>query len=761
MMSPTCTGVCAPGFECPAGSTTADAGVCPAGYFCEGGPRQPCPAGRYSSTTGTVSAAACVACPPGTYSAAEAATSNATCEACSPVDSSSAGATACWPGVVSVAAFNPPPVTPGFSVGDVVVFNFSSPTNTSGVVVFSPPIGTTSLSWRAGNRQLWVTVVSAVGVDASAVDVATGSLSVSVSRLFSSSGTSPASEAVSLVVGGSWGVRAPPILVSVTVADTGRNVGPGTNDTLMVMFDQAVRQAAVQTSELLAALLLFQPAFPASVTLSGTWTSPLVLTVSLTVAGGVLPTWTRWNPGSLTVTVRAAANLTSANGESGASNSSATVGGGSWGDALGVFVAPKNATAVVVTLAAPATAVGYSVTGFVVQWSTTASFDGSAALPSTVAAVEAWIRSDAAVVPALDDSDRVVARVSLVSSDAPGPVVDTAVVRLTAPIVSLLSPLRFDVPRLSTSTAYFFRGACNGPAGQVGPVVVSEPASVTPQPPRVLSVSAPSGSLPTQGGVVLEATGEQLGAADSAVFIVLSSVEFGEFFTSLCDVVAPGTRIRCLSPAGVGIGLVAAVSVDGVRSPPFTTGALSYSPPAITGLRVLAGGGASSGVGSDDGGVPTMGGGVVVVEGVNFGPAALGSRSLEAVSYVPVGLSVLLGTPVSFPALDCVISRNHTEVTCGMGPGVGGGLQWSITIAGQTASPATTSYRPPVITRLGVVSANGSVLWSAQALAALNTAGGQRLVRLVWAVISHAPSRALPTFTVCLSSPRALIPSDP
>jgi hypothetical protein len=737
--------VCASGFECPLGSTSADAGVCPAGYFCEGGPRQPCPAGRYSNRTGTVSGAACVACPAGTYSAAVAASSGESCVACAPLDGSSAGAAACWPGVVSVTAFNPVPVTPGFSVGDVVVVNFSSPTNASAVVVFTPSIGATSSSWRAGNRELWLTVVSAAGVDAAAVDVATGALSVSVSGVFSSRGASPGSEAVSRVVGGTWGLRTPPVILDVSVVDTGRNVGPGTNDTLTIVFDQAVRQVGVGTPGQLAAVLTFQPAFPAAVTMSGTWATPASLVVTLTVADGELPDWTQWNPGTLTVAVRAAANLTSANGESGASNSSATVGGGSWGDAPSVAVSPRNATAVVLTLNRPASTVGYSASTFVVQWATAASFLGSPPLPETVAGVEAWLAPAAPLLPALDTDNRVVASVALVPSGGPGSAVDAAVVRLTVAPTALVSPLRFDVPRLTTSTTYHFRGACNGPAGVLGPVVASDPAAATPQPPRVVLVVGPLGGLPTPGGVVLEAVGEQLGALGSSPTLVLSSSRWGEFRTPPCAVVAPGSRVRCTSPAGVGTDLAVVAVVDGVASPPYANGTLSYSPPAITGLRVVSGGGAGAGV-------PTSGGGVVVVEGVNFGPAALGGVSLGAVSYSPLALSVLLGAPVSFPALDCAITRDHSEVTCSMGPGVGGGLQWSITVAGQTATTATTTYRPPIITSLGVASpSGGAVSWDPAALGALATSGGQRLVRALRLKAPHsgpshsaAAARALP-----------------
>jgi hypothetical protein len=724
-----CAGPCAGGFECPAGSIAAEAGVCPLGFYCpgQGGPRQPCPAGRFSDQLGTMSAAACVACPAGTYSSMVAATTGETCSLCSPGDSSSPGTVACWPGVVSAAAFNPPPVTPGFSVGDVVVATFSSPTNGSAVASFTPPIGALSSSWRAGGRELWLTVTSTSGVNPSEVDVASGLLSLSVSGVFSADGASPASTGTTLLVGGTWGVPSPPVVIDVTAADSGHNVGPGTNDTLVMVFDQAVRQVVVRSPGLLAALLSFQPPFPASVVATGAWTSPTSLTVLFTVSGDLLPHWTRWNVGTLVVAVRTAANLTSANGESGASNSSAVVRGGSWGDAPGLALSPKNATSAVATLALPATVTGYSVSTFVVQWSTSSSFVGIRAVPDAMAGVQAWALRGQPSAHAVDGSGRVVASVVLLSSGGSGPTHDTAIVNLTIPASSLISPFRIEIPSLTTNVPYFVRGACNGPAGAMGPVLLSDPASITPQPPRILFIVGPSSGLPTPGGIFLEAEGDHLGDFDSTVFLVLSGPEFGPFATTDCAIVEPATRIRCTSPAGVGTGLSVSVSVDGVVSPPFANGTLSYAAPAILGLREVSDGVEDGG----DGGVPTSGGRLVVVEGLNFGPAALGARSLGAVSYSPRALSVLLGTQVLFPALDCVITRDHSEVTCGVGPGVGGGLQWNIAIAGQTASIATTTYRLPVITAMGVLSSSGALLLDPTSLRALVTSGGQQLVRLL------------------------------
>ncbi len=65
LTSAACSGECLLGYECPAGSVVATASVCPVGFYCSGGPKQACPAGRYSDVTATVSEAACMACPAG------------------------------------------------------------------------------------------------------------------------------------------------------------------------------------------------------------------------------------------------------------------------------------------------------------------------------------------------------------------------------------------------------------------------------------------------------------------------------------------------------------------------------------------------------------------------------------------------------------------------------------------------------------------------------------------------------------------------
>ncbi len=149
-IDPLCSGVCADGFQCTAGSASPTAAPCDAGYACENGTRTACSAGYYSTAQSTT----CTPCAAGRFSASLAAVSVAACLPCPQYvdalvqEGSYAGAAACWPGVRSVNASNPPPLVPGFSVGDVVTLVFTKATNsTSSPVVFSPSIGRVAFSW--------------------------------------------------------------------------------------------------------------------------------------------------------------------------------------------------------------------------------------------------------------------------------------------------------------------------------------------------------------------------------------------------------------------------------------------------------------------------------------------------------------------------------------------------------------------------------------------------------------------------------------
>lgn len=74
--------LCAPGYYCVEGSTSARANLCPAGYYCFAGSSEPvpCPPGSWSSTTGR--SASCNLCPAATYNPESAATNYTACLEC-------------------------------------------------------------------------------------------------------------------------------------------------------------------------------------------------------------------------------------------------------------------------------------------------------------------------------------------------------------------------------------------------------------------------------------------------------------------------------------------------------------------------------------------------------------------------------------------------------------------------------------------------------------------------------------------------------
>ena len=162
--SANCTGTCLPGFECPEGSTTATAVICPPGYYCSGGPKLPCPAGRYSAANGTATLADCRLCDAGTFNPVVAAASASQCSRCTNGEGSDAGAVECWPVVVFANASNPLPTASRFATGAVVTIAFSKSTNApADALTFVPGIGVTTQTWLNRSAVVVVTVVDGTG----------------------------------------------------------------------------------------------------------------------------------------------------------------------------------------------------------------------------------------------------------------------------------------------------------------------------------------------------------------------------------------------------------------------------------------------------------------------------------------------------------------------------------------------------------------------------------------------------------------------
>jgi hypothetical protein len=118
----------------------------------------------------------------------------------------------------------------------------------------------------------------------------------------------------------------------------------------------------------------------------------------------------------------------------------------------------------------------------------------------------------------------------------------------------------------------------------------------------------------------------------------------------------------------------------------------------------------------------TGGGRVVYVKGNNFGPASLSPPALQDVGFVAQGLSYTF-------AADCVVSRDHVELRCVTGPGVGARLLWWVTVASQVSTNPRTSYARPSITSIAVASAvTGELSSDDSVLQLLRTVGGQLMV---------------------------------
>ena len=272
-----CSGVCADGYECPAGSPYDAAAPCPGGFYCTRGVLLPCPWGAYYDGTQAASAAECVLCPAGTYSAALNVSSAAGCVPCTPPDDSGPGALACWPGVVAAVASDAPPVVPSLSPGDVLTITFSRPTNAppadtdallGALLSFSTYLGEGSRGvWNRAGTVLSVTLGAdgAAPVDLSATRVGVLTVAINASGgLRDARGASQAAATAPLDVTGDWGVATVPEFMvpggpfaPAFARDTGGNAGLGAGDSLVLRFDNPCKQLPLGSTADVDALLAF------------------------------------------------------------------------------------------------------------------------------------------------------------------------------------------------------------------------------------------------------------------------------------------------------------------------------------------------------------------------------------------------------------------------------------------------------------------------------------------------------------------------
>ena len=223
----------------------------------------------------------------------------------------------------------------------------------AGLVVFTPAVGNVSVAWQAGGTQLVVVIVSAaVGVSSSALAT---SWSVTTTGLVAAGNLSSPSPPQTVAMSGTWGVPTAPVVLAATAADTGRNVGIGTGDTLTLLFDQPVTQVDVHDTTSVLAVLAFTPSlssYASAVQLAGVW-SGAALTITFAVDGVIASDLAPWDVQSLTVAVVASGGVTSGLGVSPPSNCSAVVAAGSWGAAPSAALTIKSSAAVTLVLSPP------------------------------------------------------------------------------------------------------------------------------------------------------------------------------------------------------------------------------------------------------------------------------------------------------------------------------------------------------------------------------------------------------------------------
>jgi len=154
-----------------------------------------------------------------------------------------------------------------------------------------------------------------------------------------------------------------------------------------------------------------------------------------------------------------------------------------------------------------------------------------------------------------------------------------------------------------------------------------------------------------------------------------------------CRVTVPHTELKCTAAPGFGKELVWRVSISGVENR--VESPLSYAPPEV------------HSVATDPLGLDTRGGGVVVVEGDNFGTAgapldAVYGADEEMARFRAVcqhwnpSLADKLLVPNPNNASDLIplatgAATSHTRLVCEAAPGIGHGHRWIVMVGGEAS----------------------------------------------------------------------------
>jgi hypothetical protein len=178
--------------------------------------------------------------------------------------------------------------------------------------------------------------------------------------------------------------------------------------------------------------------------------------------------------------------------------------------------------------------------------------------------------------------------------------------------------------------------------------VVSAVQAVSYAPPRIADVAGdvllpPFGKWPPLADAVVLLSGSNFGPPGTPIAVTYSNGVDGQVYTPTCSLASVNhTLLQCVAVAGVGVGHVWSLTVDGQPSAP-STQTTSYAPPTLT---QLGGAGANN--------ANTNGGQIVLLRGSNFGPVGLSILITVVYSNVSVRGGDMVGWRGSRAWLGCV-----------------------------------------------------------------------------------------------------------
>ena len=190
-----------------------------------------------------------------------------------------------------------------------------------------------------------------------------------------------------------------------------------------------------------------------------------------------------------------------------------------------------------------------------------------------------------------------------------------------------------------------------------GPGTIVPPERTFEYPPPVIYSVSGAGTA----GDLIEIEGDGFGVAGDAYRYFFQYVMVGGRACNDAKVVKNSTTLVCYAPAGAGTGLDVVVAMNGVDTNQTGAGLFSYYPPLV--LTVAR--------------VPTNGG-VVLIDGANFGPAA------DASVHLTIAHEGGRAVGVTSPA----VSLDNTQISANVGPGGGGGYPLDLVVNGQNATCA-------------------------------------------------------------------------